>query len=314
MDDDGVITADKTVIFNCNVAHSKKVLDVFTRKGYPCRHLDGKTPKSERKEILKWLKNTPDAVLMNVGVLTAGFDEPSIQTIIINRSTLSVTLWIQMTGRGSRTYPNKKNFKILDLGGNALRHGDWSDDRDWVDIFHNPPKPSKKEGVAPVKECVNEDCRILIPAQARICKHCGTKQPIKEKKDDLQDVELVLFNGKTVDVEKAINETKENGYKDYATLHTIKRDIVKNCRKQKMTVELKNQLHDIYQKKVEQWCKEVGKKYNRWHKETTRKWMNDAIRKKWIDGKKSPKKKAEIEAEALENLNEIFKPENMFEI
>src|SRR5699024_11105660 len=83
---------EKTVIFNCNIEHSLKVLDAFKQDGYNAKHLDGKTPKQERKDTLKWLKNNDNAVLMNVGVLTAGFDEPSIQNIIVNRSTLSLTL------------------------------------------------------------------------------------------------------------------------------------------------------------------------------------------------------------------------------
>lgn len=311
VDEYGVITADKAVIFNCNIDHSYKVLKVFEDAGYPCRHLDGKTPKWQRKKTLKWLKETDGAVLMNVGVLTAGFDEPSLDTVIMNRSTLSLPLWLQCTGRASRPYPNKNHFKIIDLGGNALRHGDWSDDRDWTDIFFNPPKPSKKQGVAPVKECVNTDCQILIPVQSRICPHCETKQPIKEIAEDTEKLELELLNGHKVDMGKAIETAEQRNWNTYASLHRIKDEIVKNCRKRKMTVDIKNGLHKLYQQEVEKWCESTGKKYNRWHKETTRQWMNDAIKEKWIDGKKPPKKKKEIESDAMDGLSDIFNnPDN----
>src|SRR5699024_10087494 len=299
---------EKTVIFNCNIEHSLKVLDAFKQVGYNARHLDGKTPKQERKDTLKWLKETPGAVLMNVGVLTAGFDEPSIRNIIVNRSTLSLTLWLQMTGRGSRPYPSKDHFKIIDLGGNALRHGDWCDYIDWKDIFFNPPKVRKEKGVAPVKECIK--CEILIPANARFCKHCGTEQPKSKPKIDKRNIELELLR-KEIDISKAVKETKEKGHKQYSTLHKIKKDIIKSCRKRKMTVGMKNHLHEIYQKKVQEWCKEVGKPYNRWHKETTYKWMNEAIKEKWM---KKPKRKKEIESEIEADLGKIFNNPDIFEI
>jgi superfamily II DNA or RNA helicase len=55
-------------------------------KGYP-RHLDNTSSTEERKDILQWFKKTPDAILTSVGILTTGFDEPTVDTIILNRAT-----------------------------------------------------------------------------------------------------------------------------------------------------------------------------------------------------------------------------------
>jgi superfamily II DNA or RNA helicase len=52
--------------------------------GYPIRHLDNTSSTEERKDILQWFK-TPDAILTSVGILTTGFDEPTVDTIILNR-------------------------------------------------------------------------------------------------------------------------------------------------------------------------------------------------------------------------------------
>jgi superfamily II DNA or RNA helicase len=142
----------KTIIFNCNIDHSKKVNEAFGAFGYPSRHLDGEVDEHARRATLLWFKNTPGAILNNIGVLTTGFDEPSLQTVIVNKSTMSLPLWLQMTGRGARPFPEKQFFTIIDMGGNALTHGDWSDSRDWSYEFQNPDKP--KNGEAPTKVCV----------------------------------------------------------------------------------------------------------------------------------------------------------------
>ena len=128
----------KTLIFNNGIFSSRKVEEVFTALGYPIRHLDNKTTPAERKEILTWLKRTKGAILTSVSILTTGFDEPSIQTVILNRATTSLTLYHQMIGRGARRLPQKKTFSIIDLGNNTDRFGKWDEPIDWKHVFENP--------------------------------------------------------------------------------------------------------------------------------------------------------------------------------
>lgn len=128
----------KTLIFNNGINTSKYVYETFKKAGYKIRHLDNKNTASERKEILKWFSNTPDAILTSVSILTTGFDEPSVETIILNRATKSLTLYFQMIGRGSRVLPNKDEFTVIDLGNNVARFGMWDAPMDWKEIFHFP--------------------------------------------------------------------------------------------------------------------------------------------------------------------------------
>jgi superfamily II DNA or RNA helicase len=128
----------KTLIFNNGINTSRHVYETFLLAGYPVRYIDNTNTKEERRDILSWFKNTTDAVLTSVGILTTGFDEPSIETIIINRATRSLALYFQMIGRGSRVLGNKKTFKVLDLGNNVSRFGLWTDDINWHHIFKNP--------------------------------------------------------------------------------------------------------------------------------------------------------------------------------
>ncbi|CAG2532477.1 MAG: DEAD/DEAH box helicase [Maribacter dokdonensis] len=128
----------KTLIFNNGINTSRYVCETFKKAGYNIRHLDNKNNAAERKEILKWFKETPDAILTSVSILTTGFDEPSVETIILNRATRSLTLYFQMIGRGSRYLPNKQEFNVIDMGNNVARFGLWNAGIDWQEIFHFP--------------------------------------------------------------------------------------------------------------------------------------------------------------------------------
>ncbi|APY12312.1 DEAD/DEAH box helicase [Seonamhaeicola sp. S2-3] len=128
----------KTLIFNNGINTSLHVYDTFRRAGYPIAHLDNTHSKKERAHILKWFKETPDAILTSVSILTTGFDEPTVESIILNRATKSLTLYYQMIGRGSRVLENKKTFQVIDLGNNFHRFGPWGDNLDWQRIFKSP--------------------------------------------------------------------------------------------------------------------------------------------------------------------------------
>lgn len=128
----------KTLIFNNGINTSLHVYDTFRRAGYPVAHLDNTNSKKERRQILKWFKKTPDAILTSVSILTTGFDEPTVDSIILNRATKSLTLYYQMIGRGSRILKNKNSFTVIDLGNNLHRFGPWGADLDWHRIFRSP--------------------------------------------------------------------------------------------------------------------------------------------------------------------------------
>lgn len=128
----------KTLIFNNGIFASKAVLESFQQAGYAVRHLDNHTSPAERVEILQWFKKTKGAILTSVSILTTGFDEPTVQAVILNRATTSLTLYHQMIGRGARRLPQKKTFTIIDLGNNTDRFGEWQTPVDWQNVFDQP--------------------------------------------------------------------------------------------------------------------------------------------------------------------------------
>lgn len=135
-----VAVGDKTLIFNSGIDTSIRVEETFKKRGYKIRHLDSTFSDKDRKDVLRWFKETPDAILTSVGILTTGFDEPTVNTIILNRATRSLTLYHQMIGRGSRKLPKKDRFKLIDLGNNVRRFGLWQDYINWQDAFRFPDR------------------------------------------------------------------------------------------------------------------------------------------------------------------------------
>lgn len=253
----------KAIVFNVGVDHSKEVAKAFTEAGYNCRHLDSNTSDVERDRILLWFKNTPGAILCNVGIATVGFDEPTIECVIVNKATMSMPLWLQMCGRGSRTSEGKKIFTIIDMGGNWAVHGDWNQDRDWQRIFFNPPKPGE-EGVAPVKSCPK--CEAIIHASISICPHCQYEYPPKEITVEQELSEFVQVT-KNIDVLKIIEQNKDK--KEYYAFFKIGKDLAEQAKNTvaNMSDENANFILQKYDELARVWTKNHKKRYNKWHQE-----------------------------------------------
>jgi DNA repair protein RadD len=78
----------------------------------------GDTEAAERDRILSDFKSGRIRCVVNVGVLTTGFDYPELEATLIARSTMSLSLYYQMIGRVMRPHPNKSTSWVIDLGGN----------------------------------------------------------------------------------------------------------------------------------------------------------------------------------------------------
>lgn len=186
----------KTIVFNTTIEHSILVHNCFKDHGYNSRFLDSKSAsKEERRDTLIWFKETPDAILNNVGILTAGFDEPTIEAVIFNRSTKSLPLWLQCLGRGARVSTGKDFWLAIDLGDNIQgeAHGFWDQHHDWKDYFLHPDIPG--EGAAPMKEC--PECTATIFMAATKCHVCGHLMPREIVYSDML-IELNIMPDKPV--------------------------------------------------------------------------------------------------------------------
>lgn len=171
------------LLFASGIKHAEHIQRVIQEKhGHECGFVSGKTPANERDVLLARFRNAPSdslfgrkplKYLVNVNVLTTGFDAPNIDCVAIVRPTMSPGLWYQMVGRGFRLHPGKTNCLVLDFGGNALRHGPVDQIR-----ISEAALGGCKAGDAPAKEC--PQCHALIAAGYTCCPDCGYEFPARE--------------------------------------------------------------------------------------------------------------------------------------
>src|SRR5712664_4982697 len=91
--------------------------ETFCAAGIAAEALEATTSLATRRAILQRLHTGATRVVANYAVLTEGFDEPSVDCIIMARPTQSLPLYQQMLGRGTRIYPGKTDCLLLDVVG-----------------------------------------------------------------------------------------------------------------------------------------------------------------------------------------------------
>jgi superfamily II DNA or RNA helicase len=149
-----------------------------------------------------------------VGVFTTGFDCKDVETIIMNRATKSLALYIQMVGRGGRITDKiyKPSFKFIDMGGNIKRFGNWSDDRNWVQLFKDrSEKKCKIDDTLKYYECKN--CEHFNLVSEDICENCGTERIIRtSRKGYLNEIAKPVKELKLPDVDKLVDFCERNNF------------------------------------------------------------------------------------------------------
>ncbi|EGU46443.1 hypothetical protein VII00023_03308 [Vibrio ichthyoenteri ATCC 700023] len=112
-------SADKQgiMIFAATVRHAQEIFALLP-PGQTAIVI-GDTPTPERDAIIQSFKQREIKFLVNVSVLTTGFDAPHVDLIAILRPTESVSLYQQIVGRGLRLSPGKTECLVLDYAGNS---------------------------------------------------------------------------------------------------------------------------------------------------------------------------------------------------
>jgi len=169
------------LIFCCNVKHAEEVSiklneamqGVVMADGYVSTDIlsltiSGETPTEERDDILNLYRNSKSKgviAITNCNVLTTGFDAPNIDLIAFLRPTKSLSLYIQMVGRGMRIEKDKKDCLILDYAGNVEQFGP---------INHIDYRQLIKRGAIKQKSCKRcPQCEEAVKPSDEICGLCG---------------------------------------------------------------------------------------------------------------------------------------------
>ena len=187
----------RAVCFCVNIKHSELIAKAFNDAGVNAAHIDGTTPKGERKKIINDFADGKIKVLCNTEIVTTGFDlsaqvgrDVPIETCILLRPTHSLALYLQMVGRALR----KKDYPaiILDHAACVLKHGLPCDIRQWsLDGNENVKSASETEIAAPV---ICEECfQAVIKPIPEFCPYCNAvmkkqKAVIKIIEGELQEI------------------------------------------------------------------------------------------------------------------------------
>lgn len=167
---------DSVLVFCAGVNHAEKVKQEFEtasllgfriplKTSEPVALITGETLPIERAAYIRDFKAGRIKYLINVNVLTTGFNATRIDCVAVLRSTTSAGLFAQMVGRGLRTHIGKQNCLVLDFGENTQRHGALDDPE-----FGRKKSKSDEEGEAPKKACPK--CEAVLAISVKVCPDC----------------------------------------------------------------------------------------------------------------------------------------------
>jgi len=187
----------QTVVFASGVMHSLHIRTQFQKFGVKCEHVDAKNVSwNERVDILGRLHDGLTTVVTNFGILTTGWDEPSVSCMVCARPTRSYGLWRQMAGRVLRSHPGKTDSIILDHSGAVFRHGYPDEDVEWElgedkNINEKIKEKFEKEAKEQRDPYACPKCAAVY--RGPICPECSYKPEPKEravrmKAGELQEV------------------------------------------------------------------------------------------------------------------------------
>lgn len=220
---DNLCDGKKTMIFTASTETNRVYLELFKDKN--AKIYDSKSTDENRHEIVDWFRNTKDAVLINTGCFTKGFDVDDVEVILMARATKSLSLWIQIAGRGARTTKKieKPFFTLIDGGNNDETHLAFSFDRDWRKIFFD-----KQRKTYLIEEIDCEECGFIFPKKDKICPNCGWSEPTPEEiEEDEKPKEKKEFKIKGKKSKPQIpvldlNFHIEKGHTKYQVIKTLK--------------------------------------------------------------------------------------------
>ncbi|EUJ46691.1 DEAD/DEAH box helicase [Paenilisteria rocourtiae] len=174
---------EQAILYASSIYQSEKMAASFNAVGISSAHIDGKTPKTLRDDIIKRFREGEIKVLCNLDLIGEGFDVPDCSTVIMLRPTQSLSLYIQQSMRGMRYRPGKTSI-IIDHVGNVTRFGLPDMERTWSLTPRKGSNATKAE--APVKIC--KECFMTVSQTVKRCEHCGAEFKVEVKAVEVDEL------------------------------------------------------------------------------------------------------------------------------
>ncbi len=180
------------LIYATGIEHANHIAEMLNKLGVDCASVHSKQEDSYNAKALEAHKNLELRAIVSYSKLTTGLDHPSVDLIACIRPTLSVALWVQMLGRGTRPTNNKRDCLVLDFAKNTIRLGPINDP-----VL--PRKKGDKEGTVPIKIC--EACGVYNHISAKKCDPCGHPFEFKVKIVERAGTEQLIRQPEALQIE-----------------------------------------------------------------------------------------------------------------
>lgn len=162
------VPGSRCLVFATNIEHAQWVAHSFNARGVPAEAITGETTREDRERLRVAIRSGDIRVLVSVRVFIEGWDEPSVQSIILARDYSHVGSFLQSIGRGLRPAPGKERCTVVDLRGSVALLGLPDEDRVWS----LDGKPRRTERLAALARCIH--CAAIF-RPASHCPRCGER-------------------------------------------------------------------------------------------------------------------------------------------
>jgi len=158
----------KTIFFGADVAHSKTINQQLIEKGVKSVHIDGDTPKEERRQKLAAVKRGDYQAVCNCRLFTEGTDWKEAECVVLACKTGSLTMYKQMIGRAMRR--KAREAVVIDCGGNWFFLGLPDEDIEWS-LERGVIKDEVKRAASLARQC--QACGYVYPKKEDCCPLCA---------------------------------------------------------------------------------------------------------------------------------------------
>lgn len=187
----------RTLVFAVNKAHGTSLLDAFQRRGIPAEILTDADDEATREEVIARLERGATQVVVNCFLMSYGVDIPSVECIILARPTRSLTMYLQMVGRGLRPSPEtgKADCILIDHGHVVETLGLPQSDFPWtLDAARNVNREALERARTVTPEAMRtcQECAAIwmTSEQGHACPECGWKPAPKSRPMLVQEADL----------------------------------------------------------------------------------------------------------------------------
>jgi len=186
----------RTLCFAVNKSHAAALLDSFRRDGVAAELLTDQDDESTREEVIGRLESGATSIVVNCFLMSYGVDIPTLECIVLARPTRSLTMYLQMVGRGMRPAPGKANCIVIDHGHVVETLGLPQTDFGWTleadrnvstEALKANSRKSTQEQPRTCKEC---SALWLTSEQGNACPSCGWTPAPKSKPISVQEADL----------------------------------------------------------------------------------------------------------------------------